>query len=247
MSQRFSSLLAISLIAFPVAASAQEKPLTRSDVEAIVKQYIMDHPEVLIESVNQMQQKMQLDRMKKAAEAITTRKDEIMNDPDSPVAGNPSGDVTVVEFFDYNCGYCKRMVPIISKVMEEDKNIRFVFKEFPILSATSATAAKAALAVYRMDKEKYFPFHSALMKATGSMNEEAIMKIAESLDIDTDDLKEEMKKPEIEQEIDKNHKLAEALNVSGTPAFIIGEQFLPGAIDEATLREAVKEARAKKE
>jgi protein-disulfide isomerase len=157
------------------------------------------------------------------------------------VAGNPKGDVTVVEFFDYRCGYCKRVTPVLKELMAGDPNLRVVFKELPILSPESNLAAKAALAAEAQGK--YLPFHEALMASDSSLSMPDILQLATALKLDTAKLQADMNKPEIQAAIQKNHALAQAVGITGTPAFIIGPELVPGAIELPALKELIAKAR----
>jgi protein-disulfide isomerase len=161
------------------------------------------------------------------------------------VAGNPKGDVTVVEFFDYRCTFCKRVLPAVRRLLRDDPRIRYVFKEFPILTPQSRIAARAALAAWRVAPETYFGFHVDLMSARGALGEAVILRLAANAGLDTQRLKREMQSPEIEAVLRRNAEIAQRLGIQGTPAFIIGERLVPGAIDLAQLQSLVAEARGR--
>jgi protein-disulfide isomerase len=174
---------------------------------------------------------------------LKARADEILRDPDSPVGGNPLGDVTLVEFFDYNCPYCRRVAPILEEIEQADPTLRFVYKEFPILGPNSLFAAQAALAASRQGK--YIAYHKAMMRASDPVTTESAIAIAASLGLDVERLRKDMQDPEIANEIDRNLELAQALRINGTPSFVIGENVFRGALDTATLRALVERARTK--
>jgi protein-disulfide isomerase len=212
-------------------------------MEKLIRQYIMDHPEVILESVQRHQaQREQADKGRAKANLVTY-KEQLVADPTSPVGGNVKGDVTIVEFFDYRCGFCKRVYPTVKKVLDEDKGIRYVYKEFPILGPQSVTASRASLAVWNMAPEKYHAFHDILMTDRGAITEAKVIKVAEKLGIKPAALKKAMADKTIDTVLARNFKLAEALNINGTPAFVIGDQLVPGAIDRATLIKLIAEAR----
>lgn len=218
--------------------------VNREEVEKIVADYIAKNPEAIISSVENMQrQKVEAD-MNNAKDSIMKNRDALEKDPASPVLGNPDGDVTVVEFFDYHCGFCKRVQPSVSKLIEEDKNVRLVMKEFPILSPVSEQAARAALAVHNLQPDKYLAFHTALMQGKIT-DKDSILAIATSLGLDSAKVEEEMEKNSISEAIQKNHELAGKIGVRGTPAFVIGETLVPGALNYDQLVEQVKSAREK--
>lgn len=210
---------------------------------ALIRQYILDHPDVVIESLQAYQARQRAAEQQESQAALVALKDEIENDPSAPVAGNAQGDVTIVEFFDYRCGYCKQVLPSIRKLIETDGNIRYVFKEFPVLGPESVTAARAALAVWNLQPDKYFPFHTALMQVRGGLTEQRILDIAEQLGLDPARVRDGMDDPRVEETLKKNVALAGQIKVNGTPAFVIGGQLVPGAIDLATIKQLVEAAR----
>ncbi len=173
-----------------------------------------------------------------------TYRETLLNDPTAPVAGNLYGDVAVVEFFDYNCPYCKRVAPTVKTVLDEDPGVRVIYKEFPILGPESVIAAKAALASLEQDPAKYFAFHDAMMSNRGRLTETRIMDIAAEVGFDGERLKADMAAPEIEATIARNRALARALGISGTPAFVIGDRIVPGAIDLPALKRLIARARS---
>ena len=169
-------------------------------------------------------EQIQAERLKTA---LAAHKEELFRDPDAPVAGNPKGDVTVVEFFDYNCGYCKRGFPDVAKLLENDTKVRVVFRELPILSQGSEEAARVAIAANMQGK--YWEFHSRMIAHKGQANEASAMKIAEKAGLDMDRIKADMKSEKVDAEIKKVRELAQTLNVNGTPHFIVGNRSIPGA------------------
>lgn len=238
-------LIAFAVFAFgPVLA--QEKPISaaeRKAIEDIVRDYILKNPEVVIQSIQTMQAREKQATKEKAKASLVKLRPELLNDPASPVGFNLKGDVSIVEFFDYRCGYCKRVFPDIMKVLNEDKNIRYVFKEFPILGPDSITASKAALAAWNLDKEKYTAFHKAMMITKGGLPESRVMRIAAKVGYDVKALKKAMNEPRVQAQIDKNFAIAQALDINGTPAFIIGDEIIRGAVDLGTLKQLVAKAR----
>ena len=239
------------LIALPVLAQAPaapvvaaNAPVTRDQIPQLVREALINDPTILKDAVEKMQAKQEEDSQKQAKEGIIKNKDKLFADVNSPVVGAADADVTVVEFFDYHCGYCKKILPDILQLIEKDKKVRVVFKEFPILSEDSALASRAAIAVNRIAKEKYLDFHKAMFAMKGKFAEKDIFAEAKKLGIDSAKLKAEMAKPEIDAELDKNRKLAADLGVRGTPAVIIGEEFMPGAVPYETMQKAVDATRA---
>lgn len=243
---RFLSIL-FAVIAFAaVPAGAEEKspsPAERKAIEGIVRDYIMNNPEVVIQSIQGLRAREEKAAQEKAKANMVKFRPDLQNDPASPVGFNQKGDVTIVEFFDYRCGYCKKVLPDVMKVLNDDKNIRYVFKEFPILGPDSITASKVALAAWNTDKGKYAAFHQAMMKAKGGLPESRVMRIAAETGYDVKALKKAMSDPRVEAQIKKNYALAQALNINGTPAFVIGNEIVRGAVDLATLKRLVAKAR----
>ncbi len=218
-------------------------PVQEDAIKALVRDYLMANPEVLIEAVQAYRERQQQMQMQQVDEVLTSRRDELDNDPDSPVIGNPDGDVVVVEFFDYRCPYCIRVAQSLREVVEEDGNIRMVLKEFPILGPDSVVAARMALAAEKQGK--YEDLHFALMSVSGKLTEDGAFKIAEQVGLDMDQLRSDMEDPAIEEMLQRNFALAQALQINGTPAFVIGDEVVRGAVDMRTLRQIVGKARAK--
>jgi protein-disulfide isomerase len=213
-------------------------------VERLIRDYIMKHPEVLLESLQAYDAKQRETQEQAAQNAVAGNRDALERDASTPVGGNPKGDVTVVEFFDYRCGYCKKVLPSVQELLKTDGNIRVVFKELPILGPDSVTAARAALAAWKIAPDKYVALHVALMEARGELSEARVLETAKKVGIDPDKLKAAMDDPQIKAQLERNAALAQTLQIAGTPAFIIGGKLVPGAVDLATMREMVKAARA---
>lgn len=224
----------------PVSAadiSAEE----RQQIEAIVRDYLMKNPEVLIEALQAAKDKMESDSREKAAKALIDRRQELLNDPETPVGGNPNGDVSLVEFFDYRCPYCKQVEPSLEQLLGEDRQLRFVYKELPVLGPDSTVAARVALAARKQDK--YAAFHTAMMGTKGQISESVIFDVATSVGLDLTRLKQDMAAPEIDKILKANLDLADALDLKGTPGFVIGKEIVPGAVDISALRQYIADAR----
>lgn len=206
-----------------------------------VRDYLIANPEVLIDAMKELERKQDSERDTQAQKGIEEHGKELMNDPDSPVSGNPNGDVTIVEFSDYQCPYCKRSYPVVKSVVADDGKVRIVYKDLPILGEASRIAALAALA--SRNQNKHEAFHNALMQFSGKLDRDQILSIAGSVGIDVAQLQKDMEDPKLKAIIDRNMALASALGVRGTPAFVIGKQFVPGAIDAETLKQLIAEAR----
>lgn len=210
-------------------------------IERIIRNYLLKNPEVVVEALENMREKQAQDDAERVRAVLQQKQDELVNDPGSPVGGNPKGDVTIVEFFDYRCPYCKRVAPSLARLMKEDGNIRFVYKEWPILGDMSVLAARAALAARKQGK--YREFHDALMNARASLSEAVIFSLAEGIGLNVDQLKSDMDEGEIDVIFARNMALASSLSITGTPAFVIGDQLIPGAIGFEALKLRVRLAR----
>lgn len=226
-------------------AQAAELPAAqRSEIEQIVREYLLKNPETIVNALQAYEAQQNAAAEKASAAAIVTVRQELERDPAAPVAGNPKGGTTIVEFFDYRCGYCKRMVPTIQSLLKSDGDIRYVFREFPILGPESVTASKAALAVWKLAPEKYFPFHLALMENRGALTEARVLELAQAQGIEPQRLRTAMADSAIEEHLRRTAELARKINVNGTPAFVIGGRLVPGAVDLDTLKEMIAAARA---
>jgi protein-disulfide isomerase len=209
-----------------------------------VREYLLDKPEIIAEAMRKLEARQQAVEQSEIKEALKARSDEIFRDPDSPVGGNPEGDVNLVEFFDYNCPYCRQVAPDMMKAEANDAKLRLVYKEFPILGPNSRFAAKAALAAHRQGK--YVAFHQALMQAKGIVDEARVLATAAAVGLDAERIKADMEDSAIQAAIDRNLALARALRIDGTPGFVIGEQIVRGAVDLDTMERFIREAREKR-
>lgn len=218
-------------------------PVQEEAVRTLVREFILQNPEVMLESLRAHQARAEAEGREQAQAAVADARDRLENNPMSPVAGNPDGDVTVVEFFDYNCGFCRRVVPDIQAHLAADGNVRYVFKEFPILGQESVDAARAALAVFILDPEAYLPFHMALMQSRGTIGRTKALEVAAEMGIDPVQLEDAMADPRIDAALRSNLELARQIDIRGTPAFVIGDEVVPGAVGLDTLEELVATAR----
>ncbi len=207
-----------------------------------VRSYLLEHPEVIMEAINRLEARQREDGETQAQAILESHADEIFRDPDSPVGGNPGGDVTLVEFFDYNCPYCRQMVPVMVEAQKIDPKLRIVYKEFPILGPNSLFAAKAALAARKQGK--YVALHEALFQIRGTANADRVMEVAAKAGLDIARLTADMADPAIQALLEKNLALAQALRIDGTPGFVAGKRILRGATDLNGLQLLIGEARA---
>ncbi len=232
---------AIAFTASWSTASAQEQR-SQEEIEKIVRDYLLREPEIVYEAIQLLQARQQEEEAARRRDMLSQLAPEIFNNPDDPVAGNLDGDVTLVEFFDYQCGYCRRMAPSLQALMRDDTDLRVVFKELPVLGPDSVTAARAALAASKVAPDRYQSFHFALMDAS-DLSEATILAEAESVGIDPAALKEAMQSEEVAQAIQRNLQVAGSLGINGTPSFIVGETIIPGAVPIEHLTQLIDDVR----
>jgi protein-disulfide isomerase len=238
-------LMTALFVASPMAHAQDDlTPKQQDAVKKLVHDYIMENPGIIADAIEALRQKEDLAAEAAAKKTLTDRKDEVFNDADSPVLGNPKGDVTLVEFFDYRCPYCKAMSDQIAEVVKADGKTKLVMKEFAVLGPESVTAAKAALA--SREQKKYEEFHRALMRLKEPLTEKTLMKTAADVGINTDKLKKDMDDPKIDTILKNNLKLAHDLNVDATPTFVIGDQIVTGAIPAQNLKQLIDQTRKAK-
>ena len=235
--QAFTTVAIAALL--PLPALADE--LSESRVKELVLEAIRENPEIVMEAVAILEQRQAQAQELSQAQVLNDQRDLIENDPNAPVLGNAEGDVTVVEFFDYNCPYCRRVKPEGRALIEDDPNIRLVYREWPILGDGSVFAAKAALAARKQDK--YEEFHWAMMGLEGRAEEASVLRVAEEIGLDIAQLRKDMEAPEVEEHIATSMQLTQALGFNGTPSFVIGDALVPGFVEKAQLVDLVEEAR----
>lgn len=233
-----AALIALTPAAFADAAfnDAQKK-----EIGEVVRQYLMENPEVLLDVSRALEAKQQQQEQEQRTQVLQSNAEQIFRSPADYVAGNPKGDVTIVEFFDYNCGWCKKGFPEVVSLMEKDKNLRVVLKEFPIFGGDSDYAAMAAIASKKQNK--YWELHQALFGHEGKVTKEAVDEIAAKVGIDVAKLKEDMKDPAIAKELADTHALAQSLAINGTPAFIVDDKVSPGYLPADGLTAMIEEVR----
>jgi protein-disulfide isomerase len=238
----FTTALGMAVGFGPRQARAEDATPSTQAIEGMIHDYILHHPEVLVEALKKYQEEQQSASSQQQKQAIAELTAGMAKDQDLLFAGNPKASVTIVEFFDYRCPYCKAVEPKLEALLQDDHDLRIVYKEFPILGPASTTASRAALAA-RM-QGKYLPFHNALMTHQGKLDDETIYALARSVGLDLDRLKADMTAPGVDNTLDRNAALAEQLDVSGTPAFIVGNTFVPGAVDLDELKRLIASARS---
>jgi len=264
LNKKYNRLIAAVLgafLSFTISAESTASSVNnfntqqKEDIEQIIHDYLIENPAVLIEATKALQAQQQKEMVDRAHSVIQEHAQAIFSDPNSPIIGNPKGSVTLVEFFDYQCGVCKRMGPIIKNLIQKHPELRVVLKQWPIFGATSEYAAKAALASVRQNK--FLPFYEALLDSKSRLTEDSILAIARSKRLYVNKLRRDLQNPAFTEELDNNLKLAEALRLIGTPAFIIASTpngvyindtdktaFVPGAASEEALSQLIQKAQA---
>lgn len=219
-------------------------PAQTQQIQQIVHDYLVANPQVLVEASQALQAQQEKQMQTVALDAIKANKAQLFNNQYTPSVGSKDAAVTVVEFFDYQCGHCRAMTPIMKKMVDSDKNVRFVFKELPIFGGASKYAAEAALAANMQGK--YYPFHELLFQATGPLNEQTILNLAKKAGLNIEKLKADMKSEQVQKEIQANFQLAQDLKIMGTPTFVLGNKaqtdfrFIPGATSFENLQKEVQ-------
>jgi protein-disulfide isomerase len=239
---KFIRVLLVLMLAGAMPALAGEFSASqKEELGQFIHDYLMKNPEVLRDALQELDRRQTQAENVARKEALTSKAAAVFHEKDDLVGGNPKGKVTVVEFFDYNCGYCRKAFPDVMKMIGDDKDIRLVMKEFPILGPGSTYASRAALASRKQGK--YWQYHIALMSYEGKIDEAAADEVAAGVGLDVGKLKADMAADEVSSILKRNMGLADALNIQGTPAFIIDETIIPGAVGYDGLVAAVKQVR----
>ncbi|MEJ2021612.1 MAG: DsbA family protein [Maritimibacter sp.] len=236
-----AGLAASPALAFDInAMSDAEREAFRAEIRA----YMLDNPEIIMEAVQILDQRQAEAKAANDTALIMTNQEDIYNDGFSYVGGNPEGDVTLVEFFDYRCTYCKQAFPDLEELIKADGNIRVIYKEFPILGEDSVLASRFAVSAKLIGgDEAYAPLHNALMSMRANVTEASLVSAADKLGLDGDAILAGMSDPQVDQIIGENHSLAQRLQVSGTPGFVLGDQMLRGYVPLAGLAQLVAQVR----
>ena len=242
------ALLALALGGMPAASAQSFSDTQRGDIETIVRNYLIAHPEVLEEAMAELNKRQTAAENEKHEASVSANAETIFNSPRGVVLGNKDGDVTFVEFFDYNCGYCKRAMSDMLDLMKGDPKLKVVLKEFPVLSEGSVEAAKVAVAVRMQDPsgKKYLDFHQKLLGGRGPADKARALAAAKDAGLDTARIEKDIASPEVRATIEENFKLAEAMGMNGTPSYVIGKQIVVGAVGLDSLKEKIGIARCGK-
>jgi len=224
----------------PATAQSALDDGEKAEVEQIIRDYLLANPELLLEVMERLEAKQKAAARDQAERRIAENKADLF-EAEGDFVVNPDGDVPLIEFFDYQCGYCKRILPSVQRLLAEEPGVRFVFKEFPILGPVSTFAAKAALA--SRQQGKYLEFHNALMSYRQGLSEDLVMAAAAHVGLDVERLRIDMASSEVNATIEANLRLAQAMGIRGTPTMVIGDTLVPGAINYERMVELVAEAR----
>jgi protein-disulfide isomerase len=220
----------------------------RGEIERIIKEYLLKNPEVLQEAIAELEKRQSAADAEKSQAAIKDHAQELFNSSRHVVVGNPQGDVTFVEFFDYNCGYCKRALDDMMQLMKADPKLKVVLKEFPVLGAGSVEAARIGVAVRMQDKtgKKYLEFHQKLLTGRGQIDKAKAIAAAKEVGLDTARIERDIAGEEVRLSLEESFKLAEKLGLNGTPSYVIGNIVVIGAVGLPQLKEKVNLARCGK-
>ena len=232
------------IVVFAIPALAQDNFTKAQEkrIHELVREYLLKNPQVISEAAAELQKRREAEERASSERAIKENKRALERAKGDPIGGNPEGSITVVEFFDYNCPYCRKAKPVIQRLLRDDKRIRYVFKEFPILSETSRTAAQVALAVWKLAPEKYASLHEDLMTLKGRVTDADTQKAVEDVGLQWETVFTLSKSKDIAAKIDANLALGRELRINGTPTFVIGSDLLPGLVPLQRLKAAVAAA-----
>ncbi|WP_029057411.1 DsbA family protein [Stappia stellulata] len=240
---KLAMLTLMTVVMLQAPAQAQDAPLKRGDVETIVREYILENPDIIREAFEELERREVAAANEARAQAVSTVSDVLFNSTRQVELGNPDGDVTLVEFFDYNCGYCKRAMIDMMRLLEEDDKLRIVLKEFPVLGEGSVEAARVAVAVNAVAPEKYLEFHRELMSARGQANRASAIEAAKNTGLEIEALDAAMNDPEVNATIEEVYTLARRLGLNGTPAYVIGDEVMMGAVGYDRLKQGIEATR----
>ncbi len=239
-----ATVFAAVMIMAPLSSAADDMTAEqRKQVEEIVRDYIMQNPQLIQDALVKLEQQREERETAERAQTIKQRSATLFNSTRQAEVGNPNGDVVLVEFFDYNCGFCKRAMADLTKLLETDSNLRVVLKEFPVLGQNSVEAAQVSIAVQMQAPDKYLEFHSAMLNGRGRANKGRALMVAEQMGLDLDRLQADMKKSEVSATIEEVYALANSLGLTGTPSYVIGDEAVFGAVGYDELKKKIDDLR----
>ncbi|MXN67077.1 thioredoxin domain-containing protein [Stappia sp. GBMRC 2046] len=232
--------IAIASIAFTTPGLAEVDEADRDAIRSIVREYLLENPEVVRDALIELERRDEAAQNAARREAVSSASEHLFNSTRQVELGNPQGDVTLVEFFDYNCGYCRRAMDDVLRLLDEDDNLRVVLKEFPVLGQGSVEAARVAVAVKENAPEKYLEFHKNLLGSRGQANQELALQVAEKIGLNRSDIEATMgSSPEVRATIEEVYSLANRLGLTGTPSFVLGDEVVMGAVGYDTLKQKI--------
>ncbi|MCK0208800.1 DsbA family protein [Starkeya koreensis] len=238
-----AGLAAGFLLAAAVAPASALDDAQRKEFEGVIREYLLKNPEVIQEAIMELQKRQQAAEAGQRQKALAEMKPLVFDSPRGTVVGNPKGDVTLVEFFDYNCGYCKRALGDLVELVGSDKKLKVVLKEFPVLGPGSVEAAQVAVAVRLTAPDKYFAFHQKLLGERGQANKAKALEAAAAVGIDTAALEKALTNPEVAATLQESLQIADALGIDGTPSYVLGDEVVVGAVGHDQLRDAIASVR----
>jgi protein-disulfide isomerase len=241
----FAAAVSLALAGAAPAVAQSFSADQREEIGKIIKDYLLTHPEVMQDVMAELEKRQQSAEAEKHRAAVVENKATLFSSPHQVVLGNPQGNVTMVEFFDYNCGFCKRAMTDMLDLIKTDNNLKFVLKEFPVLGEGSVEAARVAVAARMQDTngKKYIEFHQKLLGSRGSADKMRALAVAKEVGFDMPRLERDMGSDEVKKTIEENMKLAEALGVSGTPSYVVGQEVVIGAVGLDALRDKINAER----
>jgi protein-disulfide isomerase len=242
------ALVAAAFLAPQPAAAQSFNDQQRSEIQKIIREYLLANPDVLEEVSAELNKRQAVAEAAKQSSAVKKHSEALFKSPRGVVVGNPQGDVTFVEFFDYNCGFCKKAMIDMMDLLKADPKVRVVLKEFPVLGQSSVEAAQVGVAVRMQDTtgKKYLDFHQKLLNSRGQIDKAKAVSAAKESGLDMARLEKDMASPEIKATLEENFKMAEDIGLNGTPSYVIGEQVVVGAVGLPTLKEKIAIARCGK-
>lgn len=238
-----SMALVAAMLMLPASPSVALDPSDRPEIEKIIREYLLSNPQLMLEVQAALEEQQRAEAAARAAEALTLNADVIFNSPNQGVIGNVDGDVTVVEFFDYNCSFCQRAMEDMNALLSGDSNLKFVMKELPILSEGSVEASRISTAVYRLYPNKYGEFHNTLLASPGQKDGNRALRVAQTMDMDINALNEEAQKNDVLGAFREANDLANSLGINGTPSYVIGDEVLFGALGRDVLAQKIENVR----
>ncbi|WJH39729.1 DsbA family protein [Aliirhizobium terrae] len=247
MSRLFKTFAAGTFLSLALSVAGPALALDDSqkkEMGAFIREYLLQNPEVMIEVQSALEAKQQAQRADQSTKAVATYKDEIFSSPTDVVLGNPKGDVTVVEFFDYNCGYCKRAMNDMDEILKKDTKVRFVLKEFPILGPDSMAAHKVANAVRLVAPDKYAEFHRELLVGQEHASEATAISVASDLGVDEAAIRKSMQEQPNDDIVRQAYQLANAIGITGTPTYVVGDEAVFGAVGLDEIEQKVTNVRS---